>query len=320
MTCPANLNPAVQDDSILEIGEQNYSAGFPAQRAEGPALCAPGSKGCVPPAWAPAMRAESCNCNFQAKCTAVLIFFACLPAGAAETVRFDTSDGCRLEAFYQAPSTGAYVFVNAHGLGSGRGEWGVLEAELKKRGYGYLSLDFRGHGGSLECGGVQADYRTFDAAGWSSLSGDIRAAAGFLKTKGIPAEKLLLCGASIGANLSLKAVIEGLRPAGVILLSPGLIYAGVGADDFFKVNLGVPVFIAASRDDDYSWRSVGYLSERARISGIKYVFRAGAGGHGVNMLTAEEPPGMIGAIMAWAKRLKPGSVKRKIGKVNGSAG
>ena len=258
--------------------------------------------------------------TYVAQGITALIFFACLPAGAAETARFDTSDGCRLEAFYQAPSIGAYVFVNAHGLGSGKGEWGVLDAELKKRGYGYLSLDFRGHGGSLECGGVRTDYRAFDAAGWRSLSGDIRAAAGFLKTKGIPAEKLLLCGASIGANLSLKAVVEGLRPAGVILLSPGLVYAGVRADDFFKADLGVPVFIAASRDDDYSWQSAEHLSELARISGIRYVFRAGAGGHGVNMLTAEKPPGMIEAIMAWAKRLKPGSMKRKTEKVDGSAG
>lgn len=219
-------------------------------------------------------------------------------------MRFDTPDGCRLEAFYQAPSTGAYVFVNAHGLGSSRGEWGGLETGLEKKGYGYLSLDFRGHGGSLECGGAPADYRSFDAVRWNSLSGDIRAAAGFLKRKGIPAGRLVLCGASIGANLSLKAVTEGLRPAGVILLSPGLVYAGVRADDYFKAGAGIPVFIAASRDDEYSWRSSNYLASRAGAAGITAVFRAGAGGHGVNMLTAEEPPGMIGALMAWAKRLR----------------
>jgi len=38
------------------------------------------------------------------------------------------------------------------------------------------------------------------------------------------------------------------------------------------------------------------------------------------MLTAEKPSGMMEAIMVWAKRLKPGSVKRKTGKVDGSAG
>ena len=244
-------------------------------------------------------------CSKGVNLSAALIFFICVPgfAGAAETVRFNTSDGCRLEAFYQAPSTGAYVFVNAHGLGSSRNEWRILEAELVKKGYGYLSLDFRGHGGSLECGGVPADYKSFDAARWNSLSGDIKAAAGFLKTKGIPAGRLLLCGASIGANLSLKAVMEGLRPAGVILLSPGLVYAGVGADGFFKADRGVPVFIAASRNDDYAWRSSNYLAAQAGASGIRSVFRAGAGGHGVNMFTTEEPPGMIGALIAWAAQI-----------------
>jgi len=53
-----------------------------------------------------------------------------------------------LEAVYQAASSGAYVFVNSHGLGSGRTEWRVLEDRLKKKGYGYLSLDLRGHGGA----------------------------------------------------------------------------------------------------------------------------------------------------------------------------
>jgi alpha-beta hydrolase superfamily lysophospholipase len=236
---------------------------------------------------------------------AAFFLFARVPdfAGAAETVRFNTPDGCRLEAYYQAPSTGALVFVNAHGLGSNKSEWRVLEAELGKKGYGYLSLDFRGHGGSLECGGAPADYRAFDAARWSSLSADITSAVLFLKTKGIPARRLVLCGASIGANLSLKAVMEGLRPAGVILLSPGLSYAGVRADNFFKAGRGVPVFIAASKNDDYSWRSSDSLVAQAGLSRISVVFRAGAGGHGVNMLTAEEPPGLAGAIMAWTKRL-----------------
>ena len=232
-------------------------------------------------------------------------------ACAAETVRFDTADGCRLEAFYQAPSSGAYVFVNAHGLGSNRAEWGPLEAELAKKGYGYLSLDFRGHGGSLICGGAPADYKTFDAAVWSSLSEDIKAAGVFLRTKGIASGKLILCGASIGANLSLKAVREGLRPAGVILLSPGLVYVGVGAVEFFKTDSGIPVFIAASRSDDYAWQSSVYLAEQADISGIRAVFRAGAGGHGVQMFAAEEPPGMIWAMLDWAKRLKPAVAKRK---------
>ncbi len=235
----------------------------------------------------------------------LFLFLVCAsgPAGAAETVRFTASDGCVIEAFYQAPSTGAYVLVNTHGLGSDKSEWRVLEAELLKKGYGYLSLDLCGHGGSIVSGGAPADYRSFDAVRWGSLSGDIKAAAVYLRSKGVPARRLLLCGASIGANLSLKAVMEGLRPAGVILLSPGLAYAGVEAEDFFKYDLGIPVFIAASRNDDYSWRSSNYLTAQAGVSGIRAVFRAGAGGHGVNMLAEEKPSGMIKALMGWVKRL-----------------
>lgn len=37
----------------------------------------------------------------------------------------------------------------------------------------------------------------------------------------------------------------------------------------------------------------------ARVPG----FGGATGGHGVNMLTAEKLPGLIGALMAWVKRL-----------------
>ena len=246
------------------------------------------------------------------KRSAAVVFLALFAgvAGAAETVRFITPDGCRLEADYQVPSTGSYVFVTAHGLGSNRAEWGPLETELVKKGYGYLSLDLRGHGGSAECGGAPADYRTFGAAEWSSLSEDIKAAASFLKKKGIASGKLILCGASVGANLSLKAVSEGLRPAGIILLSPGLEYAGIRTDDYFKTDRGVPVFIAVSMSDDYAWRSAVYLTERAGAGGSRAVFRAGAGGHGVQMFASEAPPGMIGAMLDWVKKLKTGTPKQ----------
>jgi pimeloyl-ACP methyl ester carboxylesterase len=257
----------------------------------------------------------------------LLTFALCLgfaaPAAAERrpslTVKFNTADGCALEAFYHAPSSGAYVFLNAHGLGSGKNEWAVFEAELKKRGYGWLSFDFRGHGKSSECGGQPVDYRSFAAARWGFLSGDILASAAFLKTKEISEKKLVLCGASIGANLSLKAVTEGLRPAAVILLSPGIVYAGVRSEDFFKKDLGVPVFISAAPNDEYSWRSSNYLAAQAGKNGIKGIFSPGACGHGVNMFTPEGCSGaaskamgsqtaaqtsLLNAILDWVEKLK----------------
>jgi len=221
------------------------------------------------------------------------------PRPTASIVHFKTAGGCLLEAAYRAPSSGGLVFVNTHGLGSNREEWRVLERKVSAKGHGYLSLDLRGHGKSAECAGKKLDYHAFSSAQWGELSADIAAAAGFLKTRKIPENRLILCGASIGANLSLKAAAEGVKPAALLLLSPGLSYAGVEADPLFKRLGRVPVLIAASRNDPYAWKSAELLAD-----GYKYAvpvgFAAGAGGHGAGMLS-EDRPELLKRILDWAE-------------------
>ncbi|PIU20644.1 MAG: hypothetical protein COT18_01175 [Elusimicrobia bacterium CG08_land_8_20_14_0_20_59_10] len=233
---------------------------------------------------------------------ALLLLLTCAPARAQQkTVHFNTKDGCRIEAFYLAPSSGAYVFINTHGLGSAKYEWGPLQDELKKHGYGYLSLDLRGHGASRTCGKKPVDYKTFTKAGWSRLSGDIEAASAWLKKKGIPGGRTIFCGASIGANLSLKAAAEGrIKPRALVLLSPGLDYAGVRAGDYLPGPGRLPVLISAAADDAYAWQSGETLAKAARGRKQPVTFLDGGSGHGVNMF---KTPATIPAILAWAAGL-----------------
>lgn len=225
------------------------------------------------------------------------------PCAGAEPARFNGPDGCVIEALYQAPARGGLVFVNTHGLGSNRHEWAVLEKALKARGFGFLSLDLRGHGGSTVCSGRRADYKTFSAEDWASLSEDIRSAAAYLKKRKVPENRLVLCGASVGANLSLKAAAEGLRPAGLVLLSPGLSYAGIEAERYLAGAGRVPMLLAASKDDQYAWESAGYLTAKAAAAGVPAVFRAGPGGHGANMLS-EDHPELLEFILDWARQVR----------------
>lgn len=235
-------------------------------------------------------------------CSAFLLFAAAACRAGETRVSFKTADGCALEAFYLAPSSGAYVFINTHGLGSDKNEWKGFDAALEKAGFGYLSLDLRGHGASLKCGGRAVDYRNFGPGDWRALSKDILAAAAFLKSKKTPARRVILCGASIGANLSVKAASEGPAPAGLVLLSPGLGYAGVAITDYFPAGPGRRFFAAASPDDDYAWKSSLYLAELAGERKISFVFKAGQAGHGVRMF--EAPGSALAAdILAWAGSL-----------------
>ncbi|MBI4351093.1 MAG: alpha/beta fold hydrolase [Elusimicrobia bacterium] len=216
-----------------------------------------------------------------------------------KTVRFTTPDGCRLEAFYLAPSSGAYVFINAHGLGSDKNEWGPFQQKLKGAGYGYLSLDLRGHGKSGTCGGKEVRYMYFSEAAWNGVSLDIETAAAWLKKRGLPPQRMIYCGASVGANLALKAAAEGgLKPAALILLSPGLEYAGVRAENYFSAPREFRLLSVAARSDLYAWESVLRLNRAAMEKGLSAYSLEAAAGHGVNMF---KTPSVVPAILAWVE-------------------
>lgn len=231
-------------------------------------------------------------------CLAAVLLLACVPARAQQkTVRFTTADGCRLEAFYLAPSSGSYVFVNAHGLGSDKNEWGPFQDKLKSAGYGYLSLDLRGHGKSRTCGGKEVKYMFFSEADWNAASLDIETAAAWLKKRGLSPHRLVFCGASIGANLAMKAAAEGaIKPAAAVLLSPGLEYAGVKTENYFSAPREFKVLSLAARPDLYAWESVLKLNRAAMEKGLSAYSMEAAGGHGVNMF---KYPSVIPAMLAW---------------------
>lgn len=231
-----------------------------------------------------------------------------LPAFAQQkAVRFNTEDGCKIEAFYLAPSSGALVFVNAHGLGSDKNEWGVFQKQLKAGGFGYLSLDLRGHGGSVRCNGKKLSYTSLDEAGWNGASKDIEAGAAWLKQRGVGPERLVFCGASIGANLVLKAAVEGvLKPAALVLLSPGLNYAGVRTPEYFTTPRSFRVLTVAARADGYAWESAAALNRAAMGKGLPAYALEAAGGHGVNMFKTTS---VIPAIISWASQPAPAGQK-----------
>jgi alpha-beta hydrolase superfamily lysophospholipase len=229
-----------------------------------------------------------------------LAALACPPAKAEQTVNFTSSDGCELEAFYQAPSTGSYVFITAHGLGSNKNEWGSFQDALEERGQGYLSLDLRGHGASLTCGEAAVDYKNFTKTDWNKVYRDIEAGAAWLKKKGVPAKKMVFCGASVGANLALKAAAQGkLKPAAVVLLSPGLDYAGVTTENNLAAKQPFRLLIAASQDDPYAWQSRAWLAKAAGAKGLPVSLMEGQSGHGVNMFKAPE---LMTDIIDWVLR------------------
>lgn len=238
---------------------------------------------------------------------AALLLAAAPVFGAQKTVVFTSTDSCRIEAYYLAPSSGSYVFINTHGLGSDKGEWDLFQKQLKAGGFGYLSLDLRGHGGSTLCGGKKLSYTSLDEEGWNAAARDIEAAAAWLQRRGVKPDRMVFCGASVGANLSLRAAVKGaIKPAALILLSPGLNYAGVLTRDDFLAPRAFRILTVAARSDAYAWESADALNRAAMAKGLPAYAMEGAGGHGVNMLKA---PSAIPAILSWAAQAAPAGQK-----------
>ncbi|MDD4005319.1 MAG: alpha/beta hydrolase [Elusimicrobiaceae bacterium] len=212
---------------------------------------------------------------------------AAAPDSKPARVSFATSDGWTLYADYAPAKPGLPTVLMVHGLGSSRGEWLPLETRLAERGAGYLSVDMRCHGESV------TDPSGNPMSNWMACLQnvkDVEAAWNFLVSKKVAADGIYAAGASIGANLVLNAKAAGLiRPAGLVLLSPGLDYRGITTGKAIEKIGRLPVLLAAALTDEYSLKTVRILNKTALAGGnIPEVITAGTG-HGVNMFLSENP-------------------------------
>ncbi len=209
--------------------------------------------------------------------TAFFSFFSIFAHADSTVVSFKTKDGVRIVADYSPAEVGEPVFVLLHGMGAGRGEWRVFRATLAARGYGSLALDARGHGDS---GGKS--YRTFRTpAAWGMIEGDLEAAVKFLKLRGVAPERIVFAGASIGANICLRAALRHEAAPFVVLLSPGLAYQGLFIEmDVRKFKR--PIIAAAAPGDSYAYKTLTRMG--AWVRNNKGALLAARNGHGVGML------------------------------------
>ena len=168
-----------------------------------------------------------------------------------------------------------------HGLGAGRGEWQKFSGAAASHGAGVLAFDARGHGESG--GGRYQDFKT--AKAWAAILQDFDAAFVRLAAKGVSENRIILGGASVGANLAVHAALKHPRIRSLLLLSPGKVYAGISLEPALH-HVSRPIFIATARADQYSYASAGAAVVMA--GDPKPVFMETLQGHGVGMFDGEE--------------------------------
>ncbi|SFQ44829.1 hypothetical protein SAMN05421810_107235 [Amycolatopsis arida] len=137
-----------------------------------------------------------------------------LPGGRDVTLR--TSDGLELSAWYfPVPRPRAAVLV-APGNAGNRAARAPLARELHARGLSVLLMDYRGYGGNP------------GAPSEAGLARDVRAARTHLLAAGVPADRLLYFGESLGAAVVAELAVEH-PPAALVLRSPFTDLAAVGS-------------------------------------------------------------------------------------------
>jgi pimeloyl-ACP methyl ester carboxylesterase len=213
-------------------------------------------------------------------CVALLgvAFSAGFPAERRlKPLSWKTSDGVEMQGLIHLPKGNQRLWILLHGLGSVKEEWLKFADPLIQRGEGFLIYDARGHGQSVRlASGGRMDYHQFQV--------DLASAVETTHSRyGIPEQRIAVGGASLGANVALVYASRHREVPALILLSPGLDYAGIESEKAFIHYGSRPVFMAASPEDRYAFETVRHLTGLRRDAGCRVAEGPGAA-HGVNML------------------------------------
>jgi uncharacterized protein len=141
---------------------------------------------------------------------------ASMLAGAGD-VQLMASDGLQLGAWYIPARRQADTFtvLVANGNAGDRSLRAPLAKALANQGFGVLLFDYRGYGGNP---GSPSE---------EGLARDVRAAHRFLTDEGVPGDRLLYYGESLGAAVVAELATEH-PPAGLVLRSPFTDLASIG--------------------------------------------------------------------------------------------
>lgn len=217
-----------------------------------------------------------------------------------ERVTFATEDGVTIAGErYAGPSIDGPSALLLHMMPATKESWRPFAEALVARGFSHvLAIDLRGHGESTAGpGGSKLFYKDFSDEEQQAKMKDVEAAVAWLEGMGVRKDRLLLAGASIGANLAIAYAAAYHEIPAVIALSPGLDYRGVTTGDKISALADHQrVHIAASTEDEYSFASMRSLASRRPGSTISELHDAG---HGTTMF--EREPVFMAETLAWAQ-------------------
>lgn len=208
---------------------------------------------------------------------------------ASTDVTLQTEDGTKVHAIVDGAEDSKKGVVLVHMVGRSAGDWSYLSEKLSRGGQHVVAPDLRGHGKNRPDG----DDSKLEDSEYAKMVQEVQASVKYLRDKG--ATEISCAGASIGANLCLRAAATDPEIVNLVLLSPGLNYKGVKTVDAIEAYGDRPVLFVASEDDNFAFRSASVLETKA-TGQRKFAILKNAG-HGTKMLNRD--PSLEGLVTSW---------------------
>ena len=199
----------------------------------------------------------------------------------------ETQDNIKIAANLYGVNNPTGWCVLAHMMPATKKSWQDFAQELQRQNYESLAIDLRGHG---ESDGGSSGYLDFSDEEHQKSILDLSAAVDYLlKERKAPPDKIILIGASIGANLALQYIKEYPEFKVAVLFSPGLNYKGIETAPLVKnLQAGQKVFFISAKDDKRSGGNNAEMNQKLydlTPTGVKRKIQIyETGGHGTDIL------------------------------------
>jgi len=161
------------------------------------------------------------------------------------------------------------VVILVHDMGKSKESFSAFEQDLTSAGFGYFAFDLRGYGSSKNNQDAELTAKKFAKEGenneFNQMTAEVKEAFAFLKNRKIPAEKVFILGAGLGANLVAKSAADLPEIGGIALISPAANIRDVLSIPSLRKYTG-DVLIAAGAGDKKTFleasiiRNVAFLS------------------------------------------------------------
>lgn len=204
-----------------------------------------------------------------------------------EKIFLNTKDSTKISANLYRVDNPVGWFILVHMMPVTKESWKDFSEYLSNLNYGSMAIDLRGHG---ESSSGPNGYLEFEDEEHQKSILDLDSAIKYIiNEERTTPDRVVIVGASIGANLALKYISENKEFKKVVLLSPGINYRGIKAEQLAKLlDDSQKVLLVGAKDDEKSGGNiVGQIQKIESVIpvGVKREVKIyDEGGHGTDIL------------------------------------